>query len=141
MQLCEPTDLCKCKQSGSCSATSWTLIIFHSAMPNILELNCLVSGNDPCYMFTIEIASTENVSALKDAIKDKNEQLFQRVDARSLVLWNVSFPVDESLEDNLTNFADVKSLSPVGELSEVFSGLLHTHLHVVVGRPPSGACQ
>jgi len=45
-------------------------------MPDTLELNCLVSGDDPGNTFTIEIASTKNVSALKDAIKDKNSQLF-----------------------------------------------------------------
>ena len=42
-------------------------------MPNMLALNCLVSGDNLDHIFTIEIANTKNVSALRDAIK-KNKQ-------------------------------------------------------------------
>jgi NADPH-dependent 7-cyano-7-deazaguanine reductase QueF len=108
-------------------------------MPNTLELNCLVSGNDPDHIFTIEIANIKNVSALKDAIKNK-KLTFQHVDADTLVLWKVSFPVDESLAENLMNFVGKKLLSPVNKLLKLFSNVDDTHLHIVMGCPP-GACK
>ena len=66
-------------------------------MPNTLALNCLVSGDDPDHIFTIEIANTKNVSALKKAIKAEKQVAFQHVDADTLVLWKVSCPVDDGL--------------------------------------------
>ena len=105
-------------------------------MYNTLELNCLVSGDDPNHIFTIEIADTKNVSALKDAIKEKKQLAFQHIDADTLILWKASFPVNESLEENLRNFVGEKPLSPVNKLSKVFSNVHDTHLHIVVGCPP-----
>ena len=105
-------------------------------MYNTLELNCLVSGDDPNHIFTIEIADTKNVSALKKAIKIEKQLAFQHIDADTLILWKASFPVDESLEENLRNFVGEKPLSPVNKLSKVFSNVHDTHLHIVVGCPP-----
>jgi hypothetical protein len=73
-------------------------------MPNTFELNCLVSSDDSIHIFMIEIADTKTVSTLKKAIKAKNEQLFQHVDAKALVLLKVSLPIDESLDEKLSNF-------------------------------------
>ena len=112
-----------------------------NVMSSTLALNCLVSGDDSDHIFTIEIANAKNVSALKKAIKAEKQLAFQHVDADTLVLWNVSFPVDEVLEENLRNFVGKKPLSPVHELSEVFSNMpKKKYLHIVVGRPP-GACK
>jgi len=105
-------------------------------MYNTLELNCLVSGDDPNHIFTIEIADTKNVSALKKAIKIEKQLAFQHIDADTLILWKASFPVNESLEENLRNFVGEKPLSPVNKLSKVFSNVHDTHLHIVVGCPP-----
>jgi hypothetical protein len=50
----------------------------------------LVLGDDHARVFTIEILSTKNVSALKRAIKDEKKHAFEHVDADTLVLWMVS---------------------------------------------------
>jgi hypothetical protein len=105
-------------------------------MPSTLELNCLVSGDDPSHIFTIEIADARNVSALKDAIKEKKKPAFDHIPADTLILWKSSFPVDESLQENLRKFVGEKPLSPVNKLSKVFSNVHDTHLHIVVGCPP-----
>jgi len=34
-----------------------------------LDLNCIVFGDDPTHVFTVEIAKTKNLNALKKAIK------------------------------------------------------------------------
>jgi hypothetical protein len=102
-------------------------------MPN-LELNC---GDDPSHIFTIEIADTKNITALKKAIKDEKQPAFDHVPADTLIIWRVSFPVDEGLEENLRDFVAGKALSPVNKLSKVFANV---RLHVIVGCPP-GACR
>jgi len=61
-------------------------------MPTILELNCLVSGDNRGRIFTIEIADTKNVGALKDSIKVKKKPAFDHVPADTLALWKVSLP-------------------------------------------------
>ena len=109
-------------------------------MPNTLELNCLVFGDSPDHIFTIEIANVKNVSALKDAIKDRKKFAFDHVPADTLILYKVSFPVDDGLQENLRNFIGYIPLSPVNKLSKVFSNVYDTHLHIVVGCPP-GACK
>jgi hypothetical protein len=56
-------------------------------MESNFNLNCLVLGDDPSRIFTIKVASTENVSAFKDLIK---KHAFDGVDADRLDLWDVS---------------------------------------------------
>ena len=109
-------------------------------MSSTLALNCLVSGDAPDHIFTIEIGNAKNVSALKDSIKDKKQLTFHDVDADARVLWKVAFPVDDILEDNLRTFVGDKPLSPVKKLSQVFSDVDEARLHILVARPP-GACQ
>jgi Crinkler effector protein N-terminal domain len=109
-------------------------------MPNTFELNFLVFGDDPEHIFVIKIANIKNVSALKDAIKDKKKPAFDHVPADTLILYKVSFPVDDDLQENLRNFIGDKPLLPVNKLSKVFSNVYNTHLHIVVGCPP-GACK
>jgi Crinkler effector protein N-terminal domain len=104
--------------------------------PPLLKINCVVLGESRSHIFTIEIANTKNVSALKKAIKAEKQVAFQHVDADTLVLWKVSFPVDESLDGNLTNLLDEESLSPVHGLLKVFSNLpKEEYLHIVVKGP------
>jgi hypothetical protein len=98
----------------------------------ILKLNCFVQGDEPSHVFSVEIASNKLVSALRHAIKDKNPSSFQDVDARSL---RVSIPIDDGLKENVSN---VHVLSPVDQLSDVFSNvLIQKHVHIVVVRDPS----
>ena len=102
----------------------------------LLEINCLAHGEPRSHIFPVEIASTKTVGALKDAIKEKKQPAFDHVPANTLVLWKVSFPVDESLDGNLTNFLDEESLSPVHGLSKVFSDMpKEEYLHIVVKGP------
>ncbi|KAI9448767.1 hypothetical protein BJY52DRAFT_303470 [Lactarius psammicola] len=107
------------------------------AMPNTLELNCLVFSDDPSHIFTIEIMDTKNVSALKKAIKDEKKHAFQHADADALTLWKVSFPADQNLKANVSELVDAQLLLPLDELSEVFlESPVRKRLHIVVGRPP-----
>ncbi|KAM6492769.1 hypothetical protein JOM56_012493 [Amanita muscaria] len=64
---------------------------------------------------------------------------FQHVDAGNLALWKISFPVTGSLQEDLSKheFVDEELLSPVEELSDVFSEPhVQKHLHIVVKPPP-----
>jgi hypothetical protein len=54
-----------------------------------LCLNCWVFGDKSSRVFTVEIADTKNVGALKDAIKEKNAVAFRHVDAVAIDLWQV----------------------------------------------------
>ena len=49
-------------------------------------------------------ASTESVSALKELIKDKKKYAFEHVDANTLDIFKVSFPVDDDLVATLKHF-------------------------------------
>ena len=51
----------------------------------------MVLGDEHERIFMVEIAGSEYVDSLKDVIKDKNKELFQTIDALSLVLWKVSY--------------------------------------------------
>jgi len=122
--------------------------VIHSVPPPslpsvpILELNCFVQGDDASQVFSVEIANNKLISALRDAIKDKNPTSFHNVDARSLHLWNVSIPVDADFKDNVNKreLRKEEELSPVETLSDVFSGVRpRKNLHiVVVCDPPTG---
>jgi hypothetical protein len=111
-----------------------------------LELNCLVLGDDPSHVFPVKIASTESVGTLKEAIKDKKKHAFQHVDADTLDIFRVSFPVDDNLDATLNRFRPeddpengVHRLSvTVKRLKGVFGGPIDEHLHVIILRPPAG---
>ena len=60
-----------------------------------LSLNCFVLGDDPDRTFTVKIPKVENVSILKDLIKEKKARHFDHIDASDLDLWQVSFPIDD----------------------------------------------
>jgi hypothetical protein len=81
-------------------------------------------------------------------IKEKKKQAFQHVDADTLNIFRVSFPMDDidELDATLNRFRPehdpangVHFLSmPVKRLKGVFGGLIDEHIHVVVLRPPAG---
>jgi hypothetical protein len=52
----------------------------------ILELNCLVQGDDLRNIFPVKIDSTESVGSLKKAIWIEKKHAFQHVDTNTLVL-------------------------------------------------------
>jgi hypothetical protein len=135
--------------SANSIPSSWHFLTLAAARPSlypepqpVLELNCLLLGDDPNRIFTIEIADIKTVIALRKAIKDEKKHAFQHIDADTLVLWKVSFPVNESLKENLGKLVDEESLSPVDGLSDVFpESLVRKHLHIVVRAPPTGECE
>jgi len=69
-----------------------------------LELNCLVLGDDPSRVFSVKIASMESVGTFKKAIKHEKPHAFRHLDADSLHIFRVSFPVDDDLDDTLKQF-------------------------------------
>ncbi|KAF8322897.1 uncharacterized protein EI90DRAFT_3077263 [Cantharellus anzutake] len=66
-----------------------------------VNLNCWVLGDGTGQVFSVKIASTESVIALKEAIKDKKKVALQHIDADALTLWKVSIPVDDGFEEKV----------------------------------------
>ena len=56
-------------------------------MSRNVDFNCCISGTGR--IFTVEIQDSNDVSALKDAIKEKEQCTFQSIDASTLDLWLV----------------------------------------------------
>ncbi|KAF9311595.1 hypothetical protein BG003_007208 [Podila horticola] len=107
---------------------------------NILTLFCLVDGEATSQAFYIEINQTKTVDHLRGAIKDKNPDTFNGVDAMELTVWRVSLPIieDEEIPILLNNVtSDKKKLRPATRLSKVFpEELPEETVHIVVQRPP-----
>ncbi|KAK2459364.1 hypothetical protein APHAL10511_008622, partial [Amanita phalloides] len=101
----------------------------------LLSLNCFVLGDDQDQMFTVKILKTDNVSILRDLIKEKKNPHLNHVAASELILSQVSLPVDNDLEANLKNL-DLTPLKPLLPLlSQVFPRSEEDCLHVVVKVP------
>ena len=101
----------------------------------LLSLNCFVLGDDLKKMFTLKIPKTENVSVLKDLIKEKKASLLNHIDASDLDLWNVSIPVDDDAVERLKRINNLKQLEPLLRLSDVFPRVEESHLHILVQAP------
>jgi Crinkler effector protein N-terminal domain len=109
----------------------------------LLELNCLVLGDDPGRVFPVKIAASESVGTLRKLIKDENNHAFEHVDAKTLALWNVSIPVDENSMQSFSehDFVEQGSLPPMEELSKIFTRPpAKMHVHIVVKGPSIGEC-
>jgi hypothetical protein len=130
-----------------CFVTHSNSLISHPASlaqsdPHALELNCLVRGDGTDHVFTIEIVNTKNVSALRKAIKEEKKHKFKHVDADSLILWNVSIPVNNNFQENVKklDLRDEEALSLVKDLSRVFVGEpTRQKVHVIVKAPDVSA--
>jgi Crinkler effector protein N-terminal domain len=82
----------------------------------------------------------ESVGTLKRSIKDENPESFRGVDARSLVLWKVSMPVNGGFKENVrkVELRDEDALSSVDRLSKVFLGQPEDRdLHIIVRPLPA----
>jgi hypothetical protein len=78
----------------------------------------------------VKFSNTESVHTTKD----KNSRGFHNIDARSLVLWKVSIPVDRDLQGHLAHLGltNKSQLSSVDDLLDVFPDLpIHKHLHIM----------
>ncbi|KAF8318072.1 uncharacterized protein EI90DRAFT_3133569 [Cantharellus anzutake] len=82
--------------------------------PPVLELYCLICGDGANHIFLVKIASTESVGTLKEIIREKNKFALEHMDAKTLTLWKVSIPVDDSLKENVkkVELNDEEMLSP-----------------------------
>ena len=121
------------------SVSSYPSVAPHNPaqQPPRLELNCLVFGGERSQIFTVEIANTKNVSALRDAIKEKKQHAFRNVDADDLVLWHHSVAIDDNLATYLAELklTELNPLYPEESLSETFpEPLAKGHLHVIIRR-------
>ena len=110
-----------------------------------LELNCVIFGDhhDAGKVFSVEISNTKPISALKDAIKDKQQLTLRDIEANALKLWKVSVPVDDNFMENVQelDLKDKHSLSSVDRLSICFSdNVVDGHVHIIVLASPFCEC-
>ena len=100
-----------------------------AAPTKLLSLNCLLHGDEPDRMITVEIEKTKNVSILKDLIKEKKTPHLDHVAASDLDLWPVSFPIDDHSSKNQIVGPKLRSEKL---LSDAFSSKLDINcIHVV----------
>ena len=99
-------------------------------MSEKLKLICLLwPDNKPDqHTVQVEIDINETIMLLKELIKDKHAHHLADVDARDLVLWKCSIPMDDNLKETLTNIRfdgtdpSVQRLQLAGaEISEHFA--------------------
>ena len=98
----------------------------------LLSINCFFFGDELEKIFTVKIDKTENISILKDLIKEKKAPHLDHVAASDLNLWNVSIPMDDNAGERLENIDNLDPLKPLLSLSQVFPHVEENHLHVVV---------
>ncbi|KAG2063223.1 hypothetical protein BDR04DRAFT_1038842 [Suillus decipiens] len=96
-------------------------------------LNCIVFGDDPDSIFSVEIAQTQTISNLREAIKDVAQPHLNHVPAHHLKLWQIKLN-DLHLLNTIGD--EAVELKPLTELFEVFTdGAERGYIHVVVQRP------
>ncbi|KAF9086495.1 hypothetical protein BGX27_003177, partial [Mortierella sp. AM989] len=59
-------------------------------MTNKITIFCLIEGENTA--FPVDIASTETVGHLKDAIKVEKPKYLSNIDANMLALWKADIP-------------------------------------------------
>ena len=113
-----------------------------SQYTSVLELNCLVHGDDTSHLFPVKIEAKESIGNLKKEIWKEKKPIFDHIPADQLVLWKVSFPDDDNLQQTLDTFSPIirdalqRSSS---RLSRVFpTPPEDEHLHILIQRPPTG---
>jgi Crinkler effector protein N-terminal domain len=110
----------------------------------LLELNCLVLGEDSSHIFTVKISDKETVSIFKDRIWKKKWKTFDRVEPDSLVLWKVSILDDDDFQSildalELTENSEQLLRQSTVKLSNVFQDEPEEeHIHIIVKPPPAG---
>lgn len=102
-----------------------------------LTLNCWVRGSDVENVFEVKISRADNVTALKEAIKNKIPVTFRDVDAVFLPLYKPRDPVPRPYRESLGEFnlsEHSELLKTDDDLSEVFPAPPpKRHIHVIVG--------
>lgn len=63
---------------------------FFTSLTFTLSLNCFLLGDDSTKFFTVKVPKSDNVSILKEMIKEKKACHLAHLDASDLILWKVS---------------------------------------------------
>jgi hypothetical protein len=106
-------------------------------MSNLMVLNCLVLGDDTSGIFEVELDPTRSISRLREEIKVKKKPAFDHIVADSIILWEVSVPIDENFEHNIASLCLVEESAlrlPTKKLTAIFSPV-PDYVHVVI-KPP-----
>ena len=61
-----------------------------------ISLNCWILGLDKANRFSVDVPLSKTVDHLKDAIKKKNENAFNHIDAQQLEIWKVGDPAQRT---------------------------------------------
>ncbi|KAG0258557.1 hypothetical protein BG011_003224 [Mortierella polycephala] len=108
-------------------------------MTKTLFLFCLISGELASNAFPVKISSDETVGQLKKLIKTEKPNALEGIDAKDLVLWRVTIPVNEYDEDEIitTDKVDAKRLLKGTEtLSKAFKdGAPGDTIHIIITQP------
>ena len=75
------------------------LVILPMRSEHTLSINCFFLGGDSSEDFAVEILKTQNVSILKDLIKEKQSPHLNHVIASELILSQVSLPMDSIMPE------------------------------------------
>ena len=105
---------------------------------SMISLNCLIHGEVPEKMFTVEVEKTKNISILKERIKEKKASRLEHVDASELNLWMVDRHLNElGAEPAHVNLDAYSKLSPPNKkLSFFFNYIMDDdHLHIIAETP------
>jgi len=151
--LCQFQSTSNFRSRGTARYVATTSSLNHVARPlqdlqSLLSVNCLLLGDDSTKAFTVKIPESENVSILKELIKEKNTYHLAHLDAKDLILYKVtlsSAEVDARLKeantDSKVNTAFTRNpLLTLKKLKEVFpEALQEDHVHIIIEHG-SGTC-
>ena len=111
----------------------------------VVDLFCLVHGESTRNAFKVKIGENEDVSDLRDEIKNKKPNAFANIDADKLTLWGVSIPFDNAdatlagLELEDSDEKGTKKLRPTDRISTIFPGdPPENSIHIIVQPPVTG---
>jgi hypothetical protein len=108
------------------------------AQPELFEIFCILESQKDNLerAFVVDIAKTETVSHLKQAIKAEKAAL-ANYDADSIVLNRVEILAEGDFKENVKNATQTKLGIPMQELSAVFpTGPQKNMVHIIVQPPP-----
>lgn len=111
------------------------LIFTYTVPPRFFILECHIIGDEPRRTFPLWINCTEDVEALRDAIKAQESGKLKNVSPRHLDLWAVTIPINEVFSENVASFPfeDKKPLQLKERLSQVFRApFTINHIQVLV---------
>ncbi|KAI6015790.1 hypothetical protein BKA83DRAFT_4030840, partial [Pisolithus microcarpus] len=103
---------------------------------SMVELNCFILGDDPYKTFGVEILNTENVSTLKDLIKEKLSPKLNHVAVTDLTVWRVSLPADSITQELTAANIPGQPLCSVTRISSIFTEApVDEYVHILVQVP------